>query len=262
VTDSWASGEAYEVYVGRWSRPAARDLLAWLALPPGLRWLDVGCGTGALTEAVLAAMAPRSVVGVDPSTAHLEHAGRRVLDPRAEFRPGSAERLPLADGAVDVTISGLVLNFVPDPPKAVAEMRRVTRLRGTVAAYVWDYAGQMQMMRHFWDAAVALDRAAAPLDEGRRFPMCRPEPLAALFRDAGLLGVETRALDVPTVFRDFDDYWTPFLGGQAPAPGYCMSLDEDRRRALREEVRRRLPIRDDGSIHLLARAWAVRGVVA
>jgi SAM-dependent methyltransferase len=259
--DTWASGSAYEIYVGRWSRIVAREFVRWLRLPAGLTWLDVGCGTRALAETVLAGAAARRVVGIDPSSAHVEHASAHVDDHRAEFRIGSAESLPLGPAMADATISGLVLNFVGDPAKALGEMRRVTRARGTVAAYVWDYAGQMQMMRHFWDAAVALDGGAADRDEGRRFPIARPEPLAALFREAGLLSVETRALDVATVFRDFDDYWTPFLGGQAPAPGYCMSLDEDRRRALREEIRRRLPIRDDGSIHLLARAWAVRGAV-
>ena len=119
----------------------------------------------------------------------------------------------------------------------------------------------MQLMRYFWDAAVTLDPAAFPLDEGRRFPICKLEPLAHLFRAAGLQGVEVRSIDVPSTFRDFEDYWSPFLGGQAPAPGYTMSLSEERRAALREHIRARLPITADGSIHLIARAWAVRGFV-
>jgi len=154
-----------------------------------------------------------------------------------------------------------VLNFVPAQARALAEMRRAVRPGGAVAVYVWDYAGQMQLMRRFWDAAVALDPAAAELDEGRRFPVCRPEPLAALFQQVGLRDVQSGTIDVPTVFRDFDDYWSPFLGGQAPAPGYCMSLPEDRRAALREHIRAGLPIRPDGSIHLIARAWAVKARV-
>jgi hypothetical protein len=117
------------------------------------------------------------------------------------------------------------------------------------------------MMRRFWDAAIALDSNAIPLDEGRRFPVCHPEPLGNLFRDAGLDDVSARPIDVRTTFKDFDDYWTPFLGGQAPAPGYCMSLTEDRRAALRDRIRASLPINKDGSIHLIARAWAVRGTV-
>jgi hypothetical protein len=140
-------------------------------------------------------------------------------------------------------------------------MKRVTRRRGVVAAYVWDYAGEMQMMRRFWDAAIALNSDAIRLDEGRRFPLCSPDPLTRLFQDVGLGAVEVRAIDVPTVFKDFDDYWTPFLGGQAPAPGYCMSLSDDRRTALRDRIRASLSFRDDGSIRLMARAWAVRGRV-
>jgi hypothetical protein len=155
----------------------------------------------------------------------------------------------------------LVLNSVPTPARALASMAGAVRSGGTVAIYVWDCAGRMQLMRHFWDAAVALNPAALELDEGRRFPMCSPTPLAALFQQAGLRDVETRAIDVPTVFRDFDDYWSPFLGGQAPAPGYCMSLPEDRRAALRERIRGGLPVRADGSSHLIARAWAVRARV-
>jgi hypothetical protein len=139
-------------------------------------------------------------------------------------------------------------------------MVRAARKGGTVAAYVWDYTGQMQLMRYFWDAAVALDPAAYILDEGQRFPPCQPEPLRQLFQTDQLGKVEVCSIDVPTTFRDFDDYCSPFLGGQAPAPGYAMSLSEERRVTLREHIRATLPIASDGSIHLIARAWAVRGV--
>jgi len=161
-----------------------------------------------------------------------------------------------------VSVAGLVINFVPDQRKAITEMARATKPGGTVAAYVWGYAGEMQMMRRFWDAAVALSPAAKALDEGIRFPVCHPEALQDLFRKAGLEQISTRAIDAPTTFKDFDDYWTPFLGGQAPAPGYCMSLSEDDRAALREGIKASLPIRNDGSIHLIARAWAIKGTVA
>jgi hypothetical protein len=140
-------------------------------------------------------------------------------------------------------------------------MRRVVRPGGTVALYVWDYAGEMQLMRYFWEAAVALDPAARELAEATRFPLCRPEPLATLFRDAGLEAVATRPIDLPTVFRDFEDYWSPFLGGQGPAPGYAMSLTDDRRAALRERLRSTLPAEPDGRIPLIARVWAARGTV-
>jgi SAM-dependent methyltransferase len=255
----WAAGDAYEPYIGRWSRLVARELLAWLEVPAGAVWLDVGCGTGALAGAVLEAADPAALVGLDPSAGFVVHARAQLGDPRARFLVADAHRLPLADARVDAVVSGLVLNFVPDPARAVREMTRVTRPGGRVAAYVWDYAEGMELIRRFWDAAAALDPAAAELDEGRRFPLCRPEPLASLLRDAGLAEVTTRPLQVATVFRDVDDYWTPFLGGQGPAPGYAMSLDEPGRAALREALAARLPVAADGSIALTARAWAVAG---
>ena len=255
----WASGAAYEPYVGRWSRLVAREFLAWLALRPDGRWLDLGCGTGALAESILATASPREVVGIDRSEGYVAFAREQLRGQSARFAVGDAQQLPFADAAFDAAVSGLVLNFVPQPGRGLAEMARVTRSGGTVAAYVWDYAGQMQLMRHFWEAAVALDPAATELDEGRRFPLCRQEALERLFHEAGFEDVAVRAIDVPTVFRDFDDYWSPFLGGQGPAPGYAMSRDEQRRTALREHLRTRLPTADDGSIRLIARAWAARG---
>jgi ubiquinone/menaquinone biosynthesis C-methylase UbiE len=255
----WASGDVYEPYVGRWSRLVAREFLAWLAAPPGLDWLDVGCGTGALAEAVVERCAPRRLAGIDPSAGFLDYAQRRLGD-RAELRQADAQDLPFGAAEFDCVVSGLVLNFVPDQPRAVAEMNRVLRRGGEAALYVWDYEDKMEMMRRFWDAAAALDPRGSDMAEGRRrFPNCRPEPLQALFEDAGFARVETRAVDVPTVFRDFEDYWTPFLGGQAPAPAYCMSLSEEGRAALRERLRASLPTEADGSIRLIARAWAVRG---
>jgi SAM-dependent methyltransferase len=231
-----------------------------LAAPAGLDWLDVGCGTGALAEAAAERFAPKRLAGIDPSASFLDFARRRLGRAGAELRQADAQDLPFGAAEFDRVVSGLVLNFVPDQPRAAAEMARVARPGGEVALYVWDYAGGMEMMRRFWEAATALDPRAGAVDEGVRSPVCRPEPLRALFEGAGLGRVETRAIDVPTVFRDFDDYWTPFLGGQAPAPGYCMSLGEEARAALRERLRASLPARpDDGSIHLTARAWAVRG---
>lgn len=258
--DVWAVGDAYEHYVGRWSRFVAREFIDWLNVPAGRRWLDVGCGTGALSQTILERAAPLSLIGIDPSEGFIAHARRAVGDTRAEFRLGDAQSLPVDSQAFDAVVAGLVINFIPNMAKAVAEMVRAARTGGTVAAYVWDYAGDMQLMRRFWDAAIALDPSALDKDEGPRFPVCRPEPLAALFTGAGLSNVEVRAIDVPTVFEDFDDYWTPFLGGQGPAPGYCMSLSEDRRSALKQRIRSALSFQNDGSLHLIARAWAARGI--
>lgn len=259
--DVWASGDPYEAYVGRWSRQIAPVFLAWARVPPmGARVLDVGCGTGALSAAALAHRAA-SVTGIDPSEGFLATARERVTAPNATFEKGDAQALPFPDASFDAVVSGLALNFVPDPSKAAREMRRVATSGGIVAAYVWDYAGRMEMMRHFWDAAAALDPArAGPLAEGARFPLCRREPLAALFRAAGLRDVITSHIDQPTVFRDFDDYWNPFLGGQGPAPAYAMSLAPAERDALRERIRSKLPApAKDGTIALVARAWTVRG---
>jgi len=255
----WGSGAAYEPYVGRWSRLVAREFLTWLAMPPSARWLDVGCGTGALSQTILAQAAPAAVHGIDPSEGYLALAREQVRDPRVHFEVGDARQLPVATAAYDVVGSGLVLNFIPALKAGMAEMVRVTKLGGTVAAYVWDYAGKMELMRYFWDAAVALKPEARERDEGRRFPICQPEPLHNLFGAAGLHEIDVRAIDVLTHFRDFEDYWSPFLGGQFPAPEYAMSLSEEDRAALRERLRATLPFSDDGTIRLIARAWAVRG---
>ena len=254
----WASGEAYEPYVGRWSRLVAARFLDWLAVPPDRSWLDVGCGTGALTETIADRASPRLVRGVDPSEAYVSHARARVTGP-VEFAVGKADELPVPDCSFDAVVSGLVLNFLPDPARGLAEMLRAAAPGGVVAAYVWDYAGEMQLIRHFWDAAVELDDAASELDEGARFPLCRPEPLLSLARDVGFGDAEVSPIEVETVFGDFDDYWSPFLGGQGPAPAYAMSLEEPARARLRELLRSRLPIRSDGTIPLVARAWAIKG---
>jgi SAM-dependent methyltransferase len=256
----WAAGEAYEPYVGRWSRLVAAEFLGRLGVAAGAEWLDIGCGTGALSGAILERQAPASVLGVDPSDGFLAYARRHLADDRLAFRQGDAQALPVPDAGFDAVVSGLVLNFVPDPAKALAEMRRAARRGGHVAAYVWDYAEGMQMMRRFWDAAAALGPSGAGgKDEALRFALCRPGPLRALFEEAGLQAVEVEAIEVATVFRDFEDYWTPFLRGGAPAPAYCLSLQEDQRAALRNRLRASLPAAADGCIRLSARAWAVRG---
>lgn len=257
--DVWASGAAYEPYVGRWSRLVARELLEWLAVPPAGRWLDVGSGTGAVTETILAHAAPAAAKGIDAAEGFVAYARHQIADERATFQLGDAQALPVNSAEFDAAVSGFVLNFVPDPARMVAEMARAVAPGGVVAAYVWDYAGRMQFMRHFWNAAAAVAPGGVDLDEGSRFPLCRPEPLAALFKSAGLNQVEVRPIDIWTVFSDFDDFWRPFLGGQGAAPAYVTTLSEKTREAIRARLLDGLPFALDGSIPLMARAWAVRG---
>lgn len=258
--DAWDEGDSYEPYVGRWSRLVAEKFLDWLTVAPGSDWVDVGCGTGALTGVIAGKARPNRLAGIDPSSAFIATARARLGD-GADLRVGDAQALPYADDEFDAAVSGLALNFIPDPGQAVREMRRVTRAGKTVAVYVWDYAEGMEMMRVFWDAAVALDPEAGDLDEGRRFPICRPESLTEVFRTAGLEDVEVRALDIETRFQGFDDYWQPFLGRQGPAPSYVSTLGDDRRARLRERLESELSPSSDGVIGLTARAWAVKGVV-
>ena len=197
--------------------------------------MDVGCGTGALCAAILDHSSPSLVVGIEPSEGFLRAANEK-LSGRALLHQGSATAIPLNDSSVDVVVSGLVLNFVSDPRAALAEMARVTGNQGTIGAYVWDYAGKMEVIRIFWDAAVELNPDAAGMDEGVRFPLCRPEALTEIFAGAGLNGIEVTAIDIGTTFASFDDYWQPFLGGQGPAPSYAISLDETARARLRDRT--------------------------
>jgi SAM-dependent methyltransferase len=202
---------------------------------------------------------PASIKGVDRSESFVSFAREHVRDDRLRFEVGDAEVLTSNSESFDAVVSGLVLNFIPQPERAFTEMVRVTRTGGMVAVYVWDYAEGMQFIRHFFDAAVALDAKASEHDEGPRFPICHPDALRQLFESTELHDVEVRPIEIPTVFRDFDDYWDPFLAGVGSAPVYAMSLSDEHRSALRGRIRAGLPVNEDGSIHLSARAWAARG---
>jgi SAM-dependent methyltransferase len=256
--DVWAVGAAYERYMGRWSRLVAEAFTAWLNCEDQLRWVDVGCGTGVLSAAVTARCRPRLVVGIDGSEGFTV-AARTTAPVSTHFVVADAMSLPVRDEAFDVAVSGLALNFLPAPTVAVAEMARAVRPGGLIAAYVWDYADGMGFLRRFWDAAIEVDPSAAALDEGRRFPVCRPEPLRAVWADAGLVDVSVTSIEVPTVFTDFADLWDPFLAGQGPAPAYVAALAPADRERVRDALGAAVPRRPDGSIALTARAWAVRG---
>jgi SAM-dependent methyltransferase len=259
-TDTWAAGATYEQFMGRWSRLLAPRFVSWLSVRPSAHWLDVGCGTGALTDAICAGADPAAVVACDPSEPFVEYARGRRVDSRVSFVVAGTGRLPTRPGGFDVVASLLALNFFPRPEAAIQEMRRIAAGNGVVSACVWDYAGRMQLLRCFWDSVVAVDAGAAELDEGRRFPICRPDALVSLFREGGLDEVVCDSIEIPTRFASFAELWKPFLGGTGPAPTYVASLDPGRRDALARRLQDSLPREPDGAISLVARAWVVRGV--
>jgi ubiquinone/menaquinone biosynthesis C-methylase UbiE len=260
--DAWQIGNSYDDYMGRWSRRIAPRFLDWLDAPNGLDWLEVGCGTGALSAAILARCNPKSLAAIDPSEGFIAKARVNVPDQRAEFRVGDAQALATETASKDVVVSALVLNFVPNKEKALAEMKRVVRPGGSIAFYVWDYpGGSVEFMHAFWEAAVSLDPNAHDLTEDRRFPFCTPEGLSDLAKRAGLTSVDCGAIETPTVFKDFDDYWRPFTLGAGPAPGYCANLDPDTRQRLKDKLNTDLTRTEDGSISLRAKAWALRAKV-
>ena len=261
ANETWGLAGPYERYGGRWSRKVAGEFLDWLNVPPRQVWGDVGCGTGALFDAILARFDPKAVAAIDLSEGFVAAAQQRINDSRIRLEVGDATALPWPSRSSDVTVSGLVLNFVSDAAAMAEEMARVTRPGGRVATYVWDYPRGMQMMRHFWDVAFKLDPNHSILDRAEQNPLCQPEPLAALFRAAGLSLVSVRIIEIPTVFRDFDDYWRPFLGKQGAAPAYLASLDVKNRNRIRDNLKARLVPAANGSIAMTARAWAVRGTV-
>jgi SAM-dependent methyltransferase len=223
-----------------------------------MSWLDVGCGTGALSEAIFENYKPGYLCCVDPSADFLERAKQKDSF-KATFLTGNASSLPLAGNAFNIVVSGLALNFFPDLPAALAEMKRVLKKNGVIAAYVWDYAGKMEFLRLFWDAAREVDVNATNLDEGNRFPICNADNLRKEFDQAGLTDIETTFLDIDTVFTNFEDYWNPFLGRQGPAPSYLASVDKDLRDKIKSVLHRKLYVDSNGPIKLFARAIAVRG---
>ena len=260
MKDEWQTGDPYEYYMGRWSNLVARSFVDWLSPSLDLKWLDVGCGSGALSEAVIKRSKPAEVTAIDQSEGFVNTAKNR-LGNKATVKLGNALALPLEDSSVNVTISGLVLNFISNPRKALTEMKRVTTSGGIVAVYVWDYAGKMEFLNQFWDTAVELNENATQLHEGKRFPESNSEGLKKLFVNSGFVNVETAPIEIITKFPNFDDYWKPFLGGQGPAPTYVMSLDDLKRDKLKHAILDRLPIQADGSISMVARAWAAKSRV-
>jgi SAM-dependent methyltransferase len=259
VRDRWAAGSTYEDFMGRWSRLLAPQFVSWLRVPGGVHWLDVGCGTGAMTNAICVRASPASVVGCDPAEPFIDHARAHSQDSRASFVVAGVDSLPNRPGGFGSVTSLLALNFFPDAAAAIRDMRARTAARGVVSACVWDYADGMQFLRRFWDAAASVDARARELDEARRFTLCSPAVLVDLFSSGGLIDVRCDAIEIPTEFASFEDYWRPLLGGTGPAPSYVSSLDTDRRTALARMLEATLPRTPAGIIALTARAWAVVG---
>jgi SAM-dependent methyltransferase len=250
---------AYDRHIGRYGPPLAAALVAAAGIEPGQRALDVGCGTGALTSALADLLGGARVAAVDPSEPFAEACAARLPDVRVEV--AAAESLPFPEGSFDAALSQMVVNFMTDAPAGIREMSRVTRPGGTVASAVWDYAGGMTVLRRFWDAAAALDPAAASLDEGRSMPWCRPDELARLWRGAGLDDVSTSELVVEAEYDGFDDLWRPLEAGVGPSGAYVAALTPESRQRLSDELRRRLGVGGE-RFRLSARAWWVAGRVA
>jgi SAM-dependent methyltransferase len=250
------SGDMYDRFVGRYGVPLGDAMLDFAGARPGMRVLDVGCGTGALAGRAAALVGAANVAGADPSEPFVESCRRRV--PEADVRVAPAESLPFDDDSFDAVMAQLVVPFMSDAPQGVSEMARVARPGGVVAACVWDYAGGMRLLRLFWDAAGALDPESAARDEGRLLRYAKEDELGALWAEAGLADVTTEALDVEAAYDDFDDLWLPFLAGIGPAGAYAASLEPDAQAALREQFRGELgnPV---GPFTLTATAWGVRG---
>lgn len=256
------AGEAYEPLTGRWSRIVAPRFLDWIDAGANGRWLDVGCGTGALIQAVLDAELPKEVVGVDPSSTYIAYARRQIADPRVRYEVGDARSLPVASNQYDTVVSGLVINVLPAGGQlsAVREMLRAARRGGTVGAYVWDYGSGFAPRARFWAAATALDPAASTVDERTRYPVCDPVQLERLFRSAGINAVETGTVEIDAEFQDFDDFWTPFLAGYGPASSYLLGLPVTAREALRQQLHDDLAAGGEPPFQLPIRALTVRGV--
>jgi ubiquinone/menaquinone biosynthesis C-methylase UbiE len=255
--------DAYERLMGRWSRLLTEEFLSFVGMAPGDSVLDLGCGTGALALALAARIEPRSIVGIDVAPSYVEHARRRVADPRLRFVVGDAVSLDLADGGIDRALSLLALNFVPEPARALAEMRRVTRPGGLVAAAVWDFAGGLVYQRIFWDTAAALD-VEADRARARHFssPLTRAGQLEAAFAAAGLREVEARPLAMHMRYADFADYWEPIANAQGPLGDYVKRLAPSALAVLAAAVERAYRSGgSDGPRSLSATAWAAKGRV-
>ena len=256
--EQWTSGGDYDRWMGRWSRLLAHEFLHWLNLPPGLRWIDVCCGSGILSEVIAEFNSPASVAGVDISREQIDFARRHRVRNNITFETADAMALHFAPASFDVAVCGLGLNYLPDPRKGLEQFTTIIKPGGTVAIYVWDYERGARFLREFWNAAVAVDPDATAFDQARRFPLCTPDGLRTLFAQTNLTDFAIDALNIVTGFSNFDDYWEPLLSGQGSAPNYLARCDSHTIGSIRERLSATLPVNASGTIELPARAWAVR----
>ena len=254
-----ARAEAYDRHTGRYGRELSAAFVGFAGIEPGMRVLDVGCGTGALTARLAQIVGGDRVLAVDPSEAYVQALRERV--PGVAVRAGSAEALPFEDGGFDAVLAQLVIQALDDAPAAAREMRRVAAPGGVVAACVWDFRGGMPLLDAYWAAVRALDPdGARDAGDDSADEWCTRDGLRRLWEGAGLADVEIGELAAGADYEGFDDAWFSFAAGAGLSGAYCRSLDEPRRAALREEFRRRLE-QPDRRFRLTAGAWAVSGRV-
>ena len=255
-------GDSYDFLMGRWSKLMAPKLADFAGVSDGDHVLDVGCGTGSLTRALLDTGPDVKVTAIDGSEDFIKIGRHNVADDRATFVQGDAQSLQFADNTFDKSVSLLVMNFIPDAKSAVSEMRRVTQTGGTITAAVWDYSDGMEMLRHLWDEAATIDETAVAKHEGN-MPLCREGELSALWSDSGLLNVDETGLIIQMDFVSFNDYWSPFLTGIGPSGSYVSNLDGSMQSTLKSRLLDKLAHgREDEPFSLSGRVWAVRGTVA
>ena len=260
---SWSNKKLYEEFMGKWSLKIAKKFIDWLKENYSIRnkkWLDVGCGTGALTFEIAKSTQPISVLGIDPSMEYLPINPSQYVNDKIKFNVGFGDNLSISLSDYDFVVSALALNFMSDKQASILEMLRILKPNGIIALYVWDYAEKMEFLRYFWNGVVDMDPDASKFDEGQLFPICNIEALTNLFSSCNVNNVITNEIEIKTRFNNFNEYWYPFLGGQGPAGKYLQTIDNDKRNKIRDHIKEIIPISKDGSINLIAKAFAISGV--
>jgi len=259
--DVWELGSSYESYIGCWSYQIALSFLKKIDTEPGMDWVDIGCGTGALTRAILLCCQPFCLTGVEPSLGMLNWTNQQLKDKNLRFIEGKASDLPFTDDSVDIAVSGLVLNFLPEPVHALKEMKRIVRPGGRIAFYVWDYAhGGLELVRAFWNAAVSVTPDARRFSDAVRFSWCNEDSLTDLMVEAGLKEIKSERIVIPTLFENFEDYWQRFSKGAGPASSYYKQLPLSEQTEIRTTLQNSFTYNPNGSLELSAAAWALQGI--